>query len=466
MNNSARRLGSALVGAVLLCSALSVLTGQEKPVPDTKPRLIVTTDIGGDPDDQQSMVRLMAHADCFDIEGLIASASGTPGELERAVTRPELIRQILEAYARVRPNLLRHAAGFPPLEDLLGRIRSGNPRRGRNAIGPEHDTPGSQLIIQAVDRADPRPVNVVIWGGQTDLAQALWRVREDRDLDRLRAFVAKIRVHDIDDQDGLFEWITAEFPDIFYILSKAPDGHDKREGAYRGMYLGGEEGLTSRQWIEDNVLKGHGPLGALYPTRTWTAPNPHSALKEGDTPSWFFFLRNGLGDPSHPTWGSWGGRFENIGRNIWRDARDTVGNETSARATVWRWRHSFQRQFQARMDWCVRPAAEANHPPKAVLNGDASVAPVRIRAEAGHTVHLSAAESGDPDGDALSCRWWVYREAGTLEGTTAPDAPHDMRTAMRLPEGAAGRQVHVILEVTDDGEPPLTSFRRAVIDIE
>jgi uncharacterized membrane protein len=44
-----------------------------------KPRLIVLTDIGGDPDDQQSMVRLMVYANEFDIEGLIASASGTPG---------------------------------------------------------------------------------------------------------------------------------------------------------------------------------------------------------------------------------------------------------------------------------------------------------------------------------------------------------------------------------------------------
>jgi len=49
-----------------------------------KPRLIVLTDIGGDPDDQQSMIRLMAFANEFEIEGLIASASGTPAELKRA----------------------------------------------------------------------------------------------------------------------------------------------------------------------------------------------------------------------------------------------------------------------------------------------------------------------------------------------------------------------------------------------
>ena len=76
-----------------------------------RPRLLVLTDIGGDPDDTQSMVRLMTFANEFDIEGLIASASGTPGELNRKVVQPQLIRQVVEAYGEVRDNLARHAAG-------------------------------------------------------------------------------------------------------------------------------------------------------------------------------------------------------------------------------------------------------------------------------------------------------------------------------------------------------------------
>ena len=53
-----------------------------------KPRLVVLTDIGGDPDDQQSMIRLMVYANEFDIEGLIASAAGVPGELKQDVVKP------------------------------------------------------------------------------------------------------------------------------------------------------------------------------------------------------------------------------------------------------------------------------------------------------------------------------------------------------------------------------------------
>src|SRR4051812_19969565 len=75
-----------------------------------RPPLCVLTDIGGDPDDQQSMVRLMVYANEFEMDGLIASAAGTPGELKQAVTRPDLIRDTVAAYGKVRENLARHAS--------------------------------------------------------------------------------------------------------------------------------------------------------------------------------------------------------------------------------------------------------------------------------------------------------------------------------------------------------------------
>src|SRR5262249_53732259 len=162
------------------------------------------------------------------------------------------------------------------------------------------------------------------------LAQALWRVRKDRSAADLDAFLSRIRVHDINDQDRLAEWILTNFPKLFYILSHHPK--DRWKGAYRGMFLGGDESLTSRRWIDEHVTKNHGPLGALYPRRTATAKNPHGALKEGDTPSWFYFLHNGLGDPAHPEWGGWGGRFLREKAQLYRDAEDRVGDVKDARA--------------------------------------------------------------------------------------------------------------------------------------
>ena len=428
-----------------------------------KPRLVVLTDIGGDPDDQQSMVRLMAFANEFDIEGLIASASGTPGELKRAITQPQLIREIVEAYGKVLPSLRRHARGYPPADDLLARIKSGNPQRGWDHVGEGHDSEGSRWIIQVVDRPDPRPVNITIWGGQTDLAQALWRVKADRGEAGYRDFARRLRIYDISDQDRIAERIWKDFPGLFYILAQAPKGKDKREAVYRGMYLGGDESLTSREWVDAHVRSAHGPLGALYPMKTWTAPNPHSTLKEGDTPSWFYFLPIGLSDPAHPEWGGWGGRFQTTPQGVWRDAQDTVGAETHPRATVWRWRPHFQNHFQARMDWCVKPRAEANHAPIAACNGDSTRRVLEVVAAPGAEVRLTATGSSDPDGHRLAYRWWVYPEAGTYGGEAKLSAPAAADAALVVPSDAAGRDIHVILEVTDDGAPPLTSYRRVVV---
>jgi hypothetical protein len=317
-----------------------------------RPRLLVLTDIGGDPDDQQSLIRLMVYANEFNIEGLVASAAGTPGELKVAVTRPELIREIVAAYGKVRPNLQRHAAGWPTAPELLSRIKSGNPKRGRAHIGEGHDTEGSRWIVERVNAGTTEhPLNISIWGGQTDLAQALWRVRASRGPTGLAEFIRRFRVYDIADQDGIAEWLQQEFPGMYYVLSKAPAGRDKREATFRGMYLGGDESLTSRAWIDQNV-RNQGPLGALYPIKTWTAPNPNGCLKEGDTPSWFFFLRLGGNDPADPGKPGWGGRYR-LTPDGWY--RDLSREEGDPRETVSRWRPDFQRDFARRMAWCVSP---------------------------------------------------------------------------------------------------------------
>lgn len=317
----------------------------------SRPRLAVLTDIGGDPDDQQSLVRLMTYANEFEIEALIASAAGTRGELKDSVTRPDLIREIIVAYGQVLPNLKRHADHWPEVDQLLNAVRSGNPRRERAHIGQAHDTEASQLLIERIEAGTPaHPLNITIWGGQTDLGQALWRAKQQRSAEEFAIFVSKLRVYDINDQDGIAEWMRGEFPGLNYILAKAPDGRDKREGTYRGMYLRGDESLTSLEWVRTNVLT-RGPLGAMYPTKTFTAPNRHGCLKEGDTPSWFFFLPLGGNDPNDPTKPGWGGQFSRKPDGWWRDQPMTA--DFDPRDSVSRWRAAFQADFAKRMKWCL-----------------------------------------------------------------------------------------------------------------
>jgi Protein of unknown function (DUF1593) len=132
------------------------------------------------------------------------------------------------------------------------QVLSGNHRRGRDHIGAGHDTPASRALVERIDAGSPeRPLNVTVWGGQTDLAQALWRVKQDRGMSGFATFARKLRVYDIADQDSLTDWMRIEFPGRFYVLSNAAAGRDRREATFRGMYLTADESLTSRAWIDE-----------------------------------------------------------------------------------------------------------------------------------------------------------------------------------------------------------------------
>lgn len=93
----------------------------------------------GDPDDQQSMVRLMTLANKFDIEGLLACSTLT--RKNATTTRPEVIAEIINTYRDVRQNLLIHEPGFPTKIFLLSQIK----RRLANQfkIGKDYDTEAS-----------------------------------------------------------------------------------------------------------------------------------------------------------------------------------------------------------------------------------------------------------------------------------------------------------------------------------
>ncbi len=447
-------LGRVLQLALIL--GLLVLAAQNAAA--TKSRLIVITDIGGDPDDQQSMIRLMLYSNEYDIEGLIAG--------DQDPIRTDLIDQIITAYGTVRSNLLLHASDYPTTTVLHSVVKSGNAgwlAGDTTRIGAGEDTEGSNWIISAVDRADPRPVDIVCWGGQSELAQALWRVRDTRSTVDLAAFVAKIRVHDIANQDGIYTWIKTNFPDLFYILDLSQDGTGCNS-VFRGLFYHGDTSYVTKAWIDSNVRIGHGALGALYPKDgLWTCGNGIDGVKEGDTPAYFYFLPKGHMDPRQPTWGGWGGRFIRDVDDYFRDGQDTVGGETSRMATVWRFRPQFQNEFEARMDWCVSDYAHANHSPRAWLNGNSTQDIIYLNGIVGTTVSLNASGSTDPDGDGLSYRWWQYNEADSFAGSVSIDNPTSVSCSFDMPSDSEGDTVHIVLEVEDDGSPSLTAYRRVVV---
>jgi hypothetical protein len=100
-----------------------------------------------------------------------------------------------------------------------------------------------------------------------------------------------------------------------------------------------------------------------------------------------------------------------------------------------------------------------------VLNGDRALAAMEMNVRSGAVVKLSAAGSSDPDGDRLAYRWFVYPEAGTYGKAVPLGDPTAESTSLSVPGDAAGKTIHVILEVTDRGSPNLTRYRRAVLSV-
>ena len=92
-----------LVTILLALVLLTIRAYPDNPVPPDKPRVLILTDIGGDPDDQQSLIRLLVYANEFEIEGLVATASGAPGELKKKSRGPGLIREIVRLTATSGP---------------------------------------------------------------------------------------------------------------------------------------------------------------------------------------------------------------------------------------------------------------------------------------------------------------------------------------------------------------------------
>ena len=462
----------ALAATVMFASPAAVTAGAEVAAGAAKARLIVLSDLGEDPDDQQSFVRLLVYSNEIDIQGMLATTS----VWSRDRVRPEIIRGTVAAYGKVRDNLLLHATGFPTAETLLQTIKACRPELGMAAVGDGKSSDGSRLIVSVVDRSDPRPVWIGGWGGVNCLAQALWDVRRDRSPARIAAFVAKLRVYAISDQDDAGYWLRRTFPELLYIVSPTTvEDPDYARATWIGIssrhVLSEHIELVENPWLTQHIRENHGRLGERYPLVKY--------LMEGDTPSFLNLISNGLAGQVSPAFGGWGGRYElrtpyGETRPVWTNSPDVVKLATgqdfpSDQATIWRWREAYQNDFAARMDWTVQPFAHANHNPSAVVNGSTGKDVLELRVKPGGSVTLDATGSRDPDNDLIAYHWFYYPEAGQRPQPFAPrpalviDGAQSQVAHIAVPMVTTPEQFHVILELKDSGTPPLYSYRRVIL---
>ncbi len=236
-------------------------------------RLIVLTDMGADPDDQQSLIRLLLYANEIDIEGLIATTS----VWQQEVIRADLVQEILATYGKVQPNLTLHSKDFPTALTLSRRLKRGQAAFGMAGVGEGRSSEGSDWILKQLEVDDPRPLWISVWGGVNTLAQALYDLRANKTPEELNRLVSKLRVYTISDQDDSGPWLRAEFPDLFYIVSPGDHYQSATWFAMMSKIDGIDNQTISNPWLDANIQQGHGALGAQYPDVAWGM--------EGDTPA-------------------------------------------------------------------------------------------------------------------------------------------------------------------------------------
>jgi hypothetical protein len=510
MFNKTRHLCAAYGSRVLVALAALLLGfGSTRIAPaqqdNLKPRIVLMDD--PELDDQNTAIRYLLNSDQFNTEGLVYSSSGVhwagdgkgtkwfvPG---REYTRfglkdicpctswrwklgERFIDEAVEIYTRVYPNLRIHSSGYPTPEYLKSKIFVGNIQFDGDI---SRDSPGSELVEKLLLDDKPGPVYLCTGAGQSTIARALKSIKQKNEgRPQWQAIYQKVSkkaiIQSFGDQDGTYaSYIKPNWPDIRFLqMATTTWGY----GA-RSVVLPKYAKYLTAEWIKPNV-SDVGPFGAFY--RVWGdgkqmvpgdifdyfgfsgmtaeelkdkgyvvfAPlqEKGSWISEGDTSIFMNLLKNGLRSYEDPTYGGWGGR----------NAVDhDESGATPADYAAARWFGAAQQDFAARMKWTVTPTyAGTNHAPSVKVSG-----PLNISATPGEIVRLKASAS-DPDANTLTYKWWQYADAGTYPGSISLTTPGTLSLSFKVPPNALpGQTIHLILEVTDNGTPALTSYQRVIV---
>lgn len=426
-----------------------------------------------------------------------------PCESWRWAPGEKFIHNAVEAYAAVYPNLKVHNPSYPEPEKLKSKIRYGNIEFDGDF---SKDSPGSDLIKSLILDDKPGPLFITAWGGHSTIARALKSIQDQFEYTNawpaLKEKISrKVILLPSGDQDDTYaRYIKPNWPDIEYRqFSNGPNygyGAQLRALPHDSVYL------TSR-WMKENVT-GRGPFGKLY--RVWgdgkqmvkgdrmdyfglegftneqlrkmgyavwmPVQEKGSWLGEGDNHTFMNMPGNGLRAYEKSTYGGWGGRgiAEEGDRGISFQMSDTsqqamVAALSSATERMNPERTAYpdffpaaQNDFAARLLWSVTPKySDANHAPSVTVEG-----PPEILVNPGETIRLNASVT-DPDGNAVSVKWWQFR-VGTYKGSVEFADENNPKTRISIPRDALpGQTIHVVVEANDKGNPSLTSYQRVII---
>jgi hypothetical protein len=485
------------------------------------PRTIVTTD--PELDDLNSMIHMLLYSNEMRIEGLVYNSSqfhwagdgkGTEFFKEnREYTTPQTswrwkpgqshIEDAVDAYAKVYKNLRTHDKSYPTPAYLRSKYRVGNITFEGDTT---QETDGSKLIEKVLLDNKPGPVYLQAWGGPSTIARALMSIEQKyKGTPRWDAIHQKVSQKAIltkfGSQDSTYtDYIKPSWPDL--------EMRDLATNAWgyfaRSVVLPQDQTYLTASWIKKNV-SSVGPLGELY--RVWgdgkqmspgdltdffgsqgktveelkaegynvwygKLEDPGSWISEGDSSNWAELVDNGLRSYEDANYGGWGGRAqqnpEDPSEYLGSLAKDATpdGEKPNDYKTA-RFFRPMMNDFAARLQWSVTPRYhDANHEPTVKV----AKKNLDIRVRPGQQLRLTST-IGDPDRDAVTARWWQYREAGTYPGTVDVSGIYYRGKAkpfarVTIPKDAEpGQTIHLVLEATDSGSPAMTSYQRVVATV-
>ncbi|WP_019910291.1 DUF1593 domain-containing protein [Paenibacillus sp. HW567] len=499
-------------------------TGESAPTAQAvKARTVITTD--GEVDDMNSVIRFLLYSNEMDLAGIVLTSSVYHYAGDKAAgvapfrwTGTQWIYNMIDAYGESYPNLSKHAEGYPKPETLKSITKIGNIT---NKGEMDKVTEGSEFLKELFLDEDSRDLYVQTWGGTNTTARALKSIEEKykntAEWNEIYKKVSdKLVLYIILDQDDTYSnYIAKSWPNIRIINDQSNFWHF----AYAWKYH--TEEVNSRlqgDWNYKNIQNAHGKLLGMYAlmgdgkniagelpeeqrgSADYLKKNPqykkYDFISEGDSPSFFYLLDNGLRSLENPSYGGWGGRFGAVNDKLFRNNvldYDVFTKRYEAEYSLMRWFDDIQDDFAARADWAVAANyKDANHNPKLSIKEGLDLA-----ASPGEQVTLHA-EGSDPDGDALTYSWWRYFEADTYqdfkvkENAVEKEMAGDLQLGLHrtlaagekldtiklqgsdtntvqftIPADAkSGDTIHMIAEVQDNGKHQLKRYQRVIITVK
>lgn len=444
-----------------------------------KPRIVVLTDIAPgniEPDDMESMIRLMAHADLFEIEALITSGGWNSSGRAYPIGWKDSLSTTINAYSKDLPNLMKRSGQkkflpiekengkqsigyWPSPEYLTSRSMLGSLELGQAKIGENNRSAGSDFIIKLAEENDERPIWILAWGGANTFAQAVWQMEQEKSEEEVAEILKKFRIYTITDQDRPYNLRVGNysFSSHQYLRTKYSDHliFIWDESAWLS-----QNGIGSSNWNEYAThIQKHGNLGRIYPKNKYGV--------EGDTPSYLHVLPNGLSNPSEPTMVGWGGYFQfSVSQD--KETNCYTNFEGKTKDSSQKYERYFYpaifNNFAARMDWADK--GEGNRNPIVIIDRKKGLDIIYRTVSVNETINLDASSTIDPDGDELDFKWWNIQEAGTYQKECHIENSSAAKSTIRIPEDASGKTIHIVCEVSDNGTPTLTSYRRIVLSVK